>query len=166
MMMMMRLLSPCWFMGLSDYTVIWYGYTTWFIVCHALTHRGNPIKQHISRDDRGLWTVLKLVHKRFCDVDNGGDSWLMTHGSKLSARYRWQIGIKSEDFHEYEQTRVVTTKQHMLACEELAGSTAAVSCQCDSWSTSILNNEYLTNAVWLFMVPMYIGIQMFCFWKC
>ena len=82
MMMMMRLLSPCWFMGLSDYTVIWYGYTTWFIVCHALTHRGNPIKQHISRDDRGLWTVLKLVHKRFCDVDNGGDSWLMTHGSK------------------------------------------------------------------------------------
>ena len=89
------------------------------------------------------------------------DTWF-----KISARYRWQIGIKSEDFHEYEQTRVVTTKQHMLACEELAGSTAAVSCQCDSWSTSILNNEYLTNAVWLFMVPMYIGIQMFCFWKC
>ena len=81
--MMRRLLSPCWFIGLSDFAVIWWYMVIWpGFLSYDDPWSGNPIKQQVSGDDRGLWTVLKVVHKRFGDIDNGGDNWLMTHGSK------------------------------------------------------------------------------------
>ena len=73
-----RNIQPTWSMihGFERlYAVIYWGIMCWPIV-------GTPIKQQVSGDDRGLWTVLKLVHKRLCDAANGGDNWLMTHGSK------------------------------------------------------------------------------------
>ena len=146
-----------------------YGDMIWLcdlVYCHAPTHRETPIKQHISRDDRGLWTVLKLVHKRLCDADNGGDNWLMTHGSKYQPGISGKLTSNlrtSKNMNRlglWQQNNICShVKNWRVPPPQFLVSVV-------SWSSSILNNEYFTNVVWLFMVPMYIGIQNFCFWKC